>query len=306
MHPLFLISERLRKGFADIIELRQGLKLIINNYTPRKTVEVNFKVDSPPIDFAFCISGRAEAEVFMPNEEKIPLKFHEGMSTVFFFPNSKGRIKFFADDTIKILSLHISPEFLSNFIDNDTSGLPQELSQIMSGNEDMFFIKNSILTPAMKIAVNQILDTKLRSASRKMFLESKALELMSLGISQIISDSSNDETNMSLSEKEIKSAEETKELIDKEFINPPPLSKLALKAGMSHTKLNFAFQKLYGETVFKYIRRLRLEYSIQLLEEKKMNITQIAYEAGWSNPSHFSREFLKHYGVSPKKYRKGK
>ena len=30
--PLFNIPDKLKKGFAEIVELRQGLKLIINDY----------------------------------------------------------------------------------------------------------------------------------------------------------------------------------------------------------------------------------------------------------------------------------
>jgi AraC-like DNA-binding protein len=32
-------------------------------------------------------------------------------------------------------------------------------------------------------------------------------------------------------------------------------------------------------------------------------MSEIAYEAGWSNPGHFTREFKKYYGKSPTQYR---
>ncbi|MFW5702115.1 MAG: hypothetical protein ACOCX7_04130, partial [Bacteroidota bacterium] len=57
--PKFDISEKLRRGFSDIVELRQGLKLIINKYNLKKNIRVSFTIDEPPIEFAFCLSGSA-------------------------------------------------------------------------------------------------------------------------------------------------------------------------------------------------------------------------------------------------------
>lgn len=299
-HPLILLSERLKKGFADIVELRQGLKLIINNYKPKRSVEVNFQIDNPPLDFVYCLSGKAEARIIDPQGSETTVSFEAGMNTVFYFPNTKGVIKLYAEDPIKLLSLHISPEFLNNFIEGDLVGLPEDFADILNGKLDKFFILNNAITPLMQVSVSQIFDTKIKGAARKMFFESKALELMSLQIQQLISEDSG--SDISLTEKELSAVKTIKNLLNKNFKEHPSLTELAKSSGMTHTKLNFAFRKQYDSTVFEYIRKLRLEYSVQLLRERKLTVTEIAYEAGWSNPSHFSKEFTKHYGVSPKKY----
>lgn len=301
--PLFLISERLKKGFATIIDLRQGLKLVINDYQPKKKVQVKFKVEHPPLQFAYCLSGKAESTIKNDELGGEKIKFSKGMNTVFYFPTTKGTITIYPDEKIKILSLHISPEFLKLFVEENFDELPHELKNILIGKRQNIFILNNEITPSMHIALTQIFNTEYKGATKKMLLESKALELMTLQIQQM-SDANNIDEIFTINQSDKNKILEITELLNINFKSPLSLTELSESVGMSHTKLNFAFKKINGATVFEYIRKLRLEYSRQLLSEGDMSITEISYEAGWSSPSHFSKEFLKHYGINPKKYQK--
>ncbi len=56
----------------------------------------------------------------------------------------------------------------------------------------------------------------------------------------------------------------------------------------------------YGE----YIRKLRVEKAIELLETSQYSLTEIAYFTGFSDQSHFTRIFKKFTGYSPSLYKK--
>jgi len=63
------------------------------------------------------------------------------------------------------------------------------------------------------------------------------------------------------------------------------------------------FQKHYGEAPGKWLLRRRLEYSAMLLKSADMNVTQIMFESGFEDSSHFSRAFRSKFGMSPTAYR---
>lgn len=66
-----------------------------------------------------------------------------------------------------------------------------------------------------------------------------------------------------------------------------------------------AFSKYFDNLSFgEYIRKLRIEKAVQLLETTGMSLTEIAYLTGFSDQSHFNRIFKKHLGVQPSVYRK--
>jgi len=92
------------------------------------------------------------------------------------------------------------------------------------------------------------------------------------------------DTNLSLNLKEI-----SKEL----DLNPSYLSR----------EFSKYFDNLsYGE----YIRKLRIEKAVELLENSNRTLTEIAYLTGFSDQSHFTRIFKKLKGQNPSEFRKNK
>ncbi len=152
----------------------------------------------------------------------------------------------------------------------------------------------------MKIACTQITDNY-ATVPRKMFLEAKSLELMTLLINQI-SDNFRGTSSL-ISDADIEKARLVEKLILENIADVPPLAELCRIADITHTRLNRAFKYVFGHTVFDYLRHKRLEIAKQMLESGQ-NVTEIAYELGFSSPAHLSREFAKKFGISPKKYQK--
>ena len=61
-------------------------------------------------------------------------------------------------------------------------------------------------------------------------------------------------------------------------------------------------KEMTGLPVSEFIRNIRLEQAARLLEEQKINVTQVAYTVGFNNPAHFSTVFKKQFGISPTEY----
>jgi AraC-like DNA-binding protein len=75
-------------------------------------------------------------------------------------------------------------------------------------------------------------------------------------------------------------------------------SDLAALCQISLRTLERHFQKNYGVTVSLWLRELRLGKAYQGLLSGK-SVKEVAYEQGYKQVSHFSREFKNHFGVSP-------
>ena len=71
------------------------------------------------------------------------------------------------------------------------------------------------------------------------------------------------------------------------------------------TYLSREFSKYFDDLSFgDYIRKLRIEKAIHLLNESDHSLAEIAYLTGFSDQSHFNRIFKKHTGKNPSEYRK--
>lgn len=81
-----------------------------------------------------------------------------------------------------------------------------------------------------------------------------------------------------------------------------PLEQLYPLAPYSQTMLNIYFKQYVGTTLISYVRKLKMDYAMQLLSHSNYTITQIAVKVNYS-PSHFTHEFTKENGMSPVEFR---
>ncbi|MGI4863512.1 MAG: helix-turn-helix transcriptional regulator [Janthinobacterium lividum] len=81
---------------------------------------------------------------------------------------------------------------------------------------------------------------------------------------------------------------------------PPSVPALAQAAGLSETKLKQLFRQIFGTSPYDYYQRARLEEAKRLL--RSQTVSEVGYQLGFTNLSHFARLFEKHHGLTPKKY----
>ncbi len=79
---------------------------------------------------------------------------------------------------------------------------------------------------------------------------------------------------------------------------------LAELCGITAAYLRQLFKNVYGTSPVKYINNLKIERSKELIESGIYSISEAAFLSGFSDISHFSREFKKSEKNSPSEYRK--
>lgn len=75
------------------------------------------------------------------------------------------------------------------------------------------------------------------------------------------------------------------------------------ETGVSQRKITTEVQNRFGCNFKTYINRLRLNESKRLLQNKDLNIGEIAFKVGFNNQSHFNRVFKAEFQISPTEYR---
>jgi AraC-like DNA-binding protein len=86
---------------------------------------------------------------------------------------------------------------------------------------------------------------------------------------------------------------------------PPQLPPLARMAGMSESKLSALFKQVYGDSIYNYYQRARMEEAAFLLRHSGYSVSETGFRLGFTNLSHFTRLFEKHLGAKPKRYSAG-
>jgi AraC-like DNA-binding protein len=82
------------------------------------------------------------------------------------------------------------------------------------------------------------------------------------------------------------------------------LNCLALRSGMTVQRFCRNFKKKTGMTLSGYIQSVRINTAKKLLQQSRMYVDDICYEAGFNSVSFFNRQFKEHTGMTPTEYRR--
>lgn len=95
-----------------------------------------------------------------------------------------------------------------------------------------------------------------------------------------------------------------RQLIDNDPARPMTLGMLAAEAALSVTQFSAEFRRFFKTSPMNYVLRVRMHRALHYLSDHSMNISEVAQRCGFADPFYFSKQFKKHFGTSPRDYRR--
>lgn len=172
---------------------------------------------------------------------------------------------------------------------------------VLAGRQGLLSEQSLSLGLALHSAIREVLSCRFVGPLKKLFLYSKALEILVLQAEAF--------EQAQAPRRHVRSDYDRERLLFardyliQHLTLPPSLPELARVAGLNEFKLKAGFKELFGQTVFGYLSDYRLaDAKAQLLERRK-TASELAFELGYSSVQHFSTAFKKKFGVSPTQLR---
>jgi AraC-like DNA-binding protein len=99
-------------------------------------------------------------------------------------------------------------------------------------------------------------------------------------------------------------AQRIDEILRENYSEPLSLAAMARELGLHWAHLSREFPKHFHCTFGEYARKVRVERSLNIMRRKDLSLTDVAFECGFSDQSHFIRCFREFIGVTPGVYRR--
>lgn len=196
--------------------------------------------------------------------------------------------------TTHIFSVCLTRRFIKNLFWKTPIFNDDEFS---TGEKTIFVTGNQPITRQLKAIIAEINQTDQPSYIRRIYLEGKILELLSLQLRDSRLRPAED-TRPAPANNDLQKLEAARQLLETNIKNPYSLIELAKKSGLNDFKLKKGFKETYGQTVFGYLAELRMQKAQKLLQ-KGLPVSEVADAVGYKNAQHFTVAFKKRFGLLP-------
>ena len=285
-----LENKNSHKGKIQTLFELDDLSLLIADHQGAEPVIFESQLRKSIIYFYFCLEGSALFE-FGPHYSREIQKQRN-----YFFYNPEKDLSFHLKlaPHSRMVFLTISLERLHQLFIHDA------LPFLKPENVNRKFYDEREIPPYLHLVLNQLFTVHLSESTERLYYQGKVWELLSLYFS---TKKPNTESCPFLNDEEtVRKIKHAKEHLLKNMDAPPTLKELSKVAGLNEYQLKVGFKEIYGNTVFGYLLDHRLDHARVLLDSAKYQVNEVAYQIGYSNPSHFIAAFRKKFGITPKKY----
>ena len=296
---IYRVSEKYGQGYLNRICLREGIEICITDLLLKKRIRIYYRMGKSPFEVCYCLSGYIYHH---ENDLGHIAYFGKGQMGVYLKENVEGWVEYPEGVKCKFVSVYAYPSFIKSFSSYQDIGY--ESNNLDVSNEKIHHLMSpQQIKPVLMLPFNQIENCTFEGLTRLIYLESRAMEVLSLTLEMEILSERQSNNYLHLKSSDRDSINQAKELMAENMVDPLTINQLAKKVGINTFKLKNGFKQLYGTTIFGYLRDIRLARARVLLEDKELNISEIANAVGYSNPSHFSVAFRKKYGCNPSELR---
>ncbi|MCP4119329.1 MAG: helix-turn-helix transcriptional regulator [Desulfobacteraceae bacterium] len=291
--------KELGHGFMSMIKIRPGLVLGIGKYKLKEDLTISFENEHPLIDLGFSVSGDVKYRITHEKGQEDFYHYKSRHSIINCLPSCRGRGRSPSKKHIACVRIHTEPTVLKDLLTGCRDNIPDRLQDILNGDNENYYCRSSALTPLCNMAVQQILDCPYQGPLRRLYLESKTLELITHTMAQFLTPDVISANITGLRLDDLERIRKAEHLLNNSLENPPSLMDLAMQVGLNKNKLNQGFRQQFGTSVFDHLRILRLERARKLLKSKEKSVTEVAFNVGYKHHGNFTRAFKKHFGTNP-------
>lgn len=292
------IPKTLGIGYVRKVGFGDDFKLTIHRYNLKEDLIIkrNPAASVNDIRTIFFYNNTEDLEVRYSNGENKPFSPKNESSILLSTNDLRTDIRFPAGSNIHYVVVGITANRLRSVLSienpNDT------LKTIIAENASFIFFES--LNPEMQLLLKNIVSVDMNNSLNNFYVQIKVQELMYLLFSKLSLRENTIIKNINSNDAEKLLTIRNEILTD--LSTPPVISELAAIASMSETKLKQLFKQTFGDTIYNYYQKARMEEAAFLLKQAKHSVSEVGYELGYSNLSHFSRLFEKQYGITPKKF----
>ena len=289
-NKLSMDDERFGKGYAAMEVLQDGLYFLIINALLRQDVVYQRDKDVTENYYLVVFSFCGGPVLHYRTDREYQLELTNGFRAVIVPPTVFSYVRAAKSDQIKLLTLVVEREWiLENIIGADDSSY---LSALMGSGHPVPLVEYLDYDHS-----NLITDLFFENYKDKIQKLSAVIRVLSFLIDVLNKERREEEQSITSNDR--RAILEACKIIESDFKTFPSVKTLSANVKMGETSFKTKFKNIIGMSPYQFFLKLKLERARDLLEHSNHSVSEIGYQCGYTNLSHFARQFKKHFGILP-------
>ncbi len=281
------------QGYWELTRIRDDIYVIVENFA-FKDPRVEHMPGDGLVQFNFKVSG--DMTVAVSRTE--PLRFNRPSLLVWSQPTGVDTSEWTAPATHeRNVAISLRPQYLIDHFLSSPHDVPERLKVFVADKRETIGHCKIPLTAQMFDAVTRLINNSLVGTRGLVYVEALALELLCNAVEAFCSVSA--APSEEYTDRELRCLEGARDVLLRQLASPPTIRKLARSVGMAETTLTKSFKALFGETVFDFSLRCRMQHALVLLRDQHWTVDRVSDAVGYSHPTSFATAFRHHFGVRP-------
>ena len=150
--------------------------------------------------------------------------------------------------------------------------------------------------------MGEIVEVEDNNPMRLAIIQNRIMLLIERFFLRIYDRKKNSHFDIPLSKTDIDRMMQVEAVLTRDIFEPAPtISQLAKMVSISESKLKKDFKLIYGQPVYEYFQKVRMQTAKDKLLTGGHSVKEVAMELGYSNLSNFTIAFKKEFGLLPSK-----
>jgi AraC-like DNA-binding protein len=293
------LTEQEGEGYWDLTRIRDEIYVVVGSFSYKDPRIETLAGDGM---IQFCVNLSGDLTLALGRHE--PLRLAQPSLLVYHHPTDVPLTEWTEPSAREqVVAINIRPEALATLLGAEDGDLPPRVQALIQARptKDIPYIQVPLTADLFDLA-RKLVEPPLQGPLNLAYIEALATQLLCVAVGDIARLAH--EPVEQYTEREVRCLHAARRILLNQLSHPPTIPQVARSAGINMTILKKGFKALFGETVFEFSVRCRMQHALMLLREQRRSVSEVGAAVGYRHQTSFATAFRKHFGLRPKDVRR--
>lgn len=287
------------EGYWEFTRIRDEMFVVVENFT-YKDPRLEIVPGDGMIQFNFRLSG----DLTLGVSRTEPLRLNRPSLLIWTQAPGCDITEWTAPSAReRCVAISVRPEyFIENFLTSAIEA-PEQLKAFISNRGQINYCQTPLSSSMFELAT-KLVNNPYSGSLALVNTEALALELLCSTVAMF--DTLPSSPHQQYSVRELNCLHAARGYLMKRFSPVPTIRQISHAVGMNETTLKKGFKASFGETLYQFSVRCRMQHALTLLRDRQLSVARVADLVGYKHQTSFATAFLRHFGIRPKDVRQAK